>query len=77
MCTRDQIIDIAGTSSDICSILIATFHSAIIYIYSLVSLMNEQSKDSTGLFQREQNNKYVRETVQHTKLTNASLSERR
>lgn len=77
MCTRDKIIGLAETSSVICSILIAIFHSTIIYIYSLVTLMNEQFKDFTGLFPREQNNKYVRETVRHKKLTNASLSERR
>lgn len=77
VCSRDKIIGLAGTSSVICSILIAIFHSAIIFIYSLVTLMKEQSKDSTGLFPREQNNKHVRETVQHKKLTNASLSERR
>lgn len=77
VCTRDKIIDLGGTSSVICSILIAIFHSAIIYIYSLVCLMNERSKDSAGLFPREQNNKYVRETVQHKELTNASLLERR
>lgn len=77
MCTRDKILDLAGTSSVIGSTLIAVFQSEIIFIYSLVTLKNEQSKDSTGLFPREQNNKYFRETVQHKKLTNSSLSERR